>query len=231
MGLAALSLLFSYGYSPATLPPGPRGVAWGQSSPIAGGAQSNGRLSQASDRAGTRDAGDAIVASATDSSAVSPGAPLPVGWVAGAGDRQTPEPARTGVSETEAWESVEALLHALDEDDFERAASLTRGSAREQVSALGAEVARVTSSSGLAADLALWRVSLPGTEARGERRLVRATFDFAALTEMGGLRLPLLFARCSALFVVEQIDGQPAVTDILSVDGLPWMVYVGRHPA
>ncbi len=133
----------------------------------------------------------------------------------------TPEPAALGITDEEARDVIRRFFSAVDQDDFGAAAGLAHGSAREQVLGMTEAVRREAESRGVAADLRITGLVIPPTERRMEGRLARADFDFLAFARLGDWQLPVVFSRCSALFLVEKVDDEPRITAVISVDGLP----------
>ena len=133
----------------------------------------------------------------------------------------TASPAPSPVSEAQARQVVEDLFGALDREDFASAVSTGHGKAREQIRRMVLAVEEQARERGVQPDLDVTRLELDASGRRGAERLVRSDFTVVAHVKLGGLRVPVQTADGSAVFLVESIGGQPRITEIADVQGLP----------
>lgn len=133
----------------------------------------------------------------------------------------TPTASPVPVTEAEAKSVVGDFFTALDQDDYEKAVSMGHGQGEEQIRAMVAAIEGSARERGVQPDIAISNLTMDATTESGAGRLVKASFNAVAYARLGSFRLPITSANGSAIFLVERIDGEPMITNISSVDGLP----------
>jgi hypothetical protein len=133
----------------------------------------------------------------------------------------TPTPSPVPVTEAEANGVVKDFFAALDQDDYERAASKGSGQGEQQIRAMVSAIEKSARERGIQLDLEISNLTIDATAERGAGRLVNAGFSAVAFARVGQFRLPVSTANGSAVFLVERVAGEPLITEVSSVEGLP----------
>jgi hypothetical protein len=133
----------------------------------------------------------------------------------------TPTPSPIPVTEAEAKGVVVDFFTALDQDDYAKAVSKGSGQGRVQIQEMVAAIEGSARERGVQPDLEISNLTTDATTQSGAGRLVSSSFNAAAFAIAGPFRLPVSTANGSAVFLVERVAGEPKITEISSIEGLP----------
>jgi hypothetical protein len=125
------------------------------------------------------------------------------------------------VTEAEARGVVTDLFAALDQDEYDRAISAGSGLGEQQIRALVSTLQSSAGRQGSRADLSVSDLTLDNAGEEGSARLTKAAFGAAVYSRFGPLPVTLLSTRGSAVFLVDRVAGEPKITQIRSITGLP----------
>lgn len=110
---------------------------------------------------------------------------------------------------------------ALQAGDYQRAQTLTTGSANQQTRTMTDTIQRETSQRGVQASIAVNRLDLSPTAQPAQGQAVRSAFDISVNVQMGPVTVPARQFQGNATFIVQQTDAGLKITDIRDAQGLP----------
>ncbi len=125
------------------------------------------------------------------------------------------------VTEAEANGVVRDFFTALDQDDYQTAISEGSGTGQQQIRTLVDSIEKSAQERGVQPDLEITSLTTDATTKQGSGRLVSSSFTAAVYARAGPLRVPITSSNASAVFLVERVAGEPKITEITSIQGLP----------
>ncbi len=132
-----------------------------------------------------------------------------------------PAPVAVAVSQAQAQALVRDWFGALQAGDYQRAQSLTTGSANQQTRTLTDTIQREATQRGVQATIAVNRLDLSPAQQPAQGQAVRAAFDISVNVQVGPVTVPARQFQGGATFIVQQTDAGLKITDITDAQGLP----------
>lgn len=135
----------------------------------------------------------------------------------------TPAPTTetTALSQEEAQSVVRDWFDALAAEDYQRAESLTAGSATESTRQLVDTIQRETAQRNVAADIVVQQLELSPAAQPQAGQAVRSDFNIDVNATTGPFTLPGQNFQGSATFIVQQTENGAMITEIRDITGLP----------
>ncbi|HEX2987722.1 MAG TPA: hypothetical protein VHS06_06075, partial [Chloroflexota bacterium] len=131
----------------------------------------------------------------------------------------TSGPVAAAVSQEQAQALVRDWFGALQAGDYQRAQSLTTGSANQQTRTLTDTIQREAAQRGVQASIAVNRLDLSPAPQPAQGQAVRSAFDISVNVQVGPVTVPARQFQGSATFVVQQTDQGLKITDIRDTQG------------
>ncbi len=135
---------------------------------------------------------------------------------------QIPVPtARRGVTQEEAQSAVRLWFDAIVAQDYAAAELVTSGNATARTKDLADGFRQATSGKGFDVGMHQQKLDLGPGHSVAAGQSVDSQFDIEVDARVGPFAVGSQEIKGSATFVVEMVDGQPKITDIQDVTGLP----------
>ncbi|HUE75719.1 MAG TPA: hypothetical protein VMP10_02735 [Chloroflexota bacterium] len=125
------------------------------------------------------------------------------------------------VSDAEATDVVWEMFQGLHNNDYDRALAATDGQGREQMLMVITNIQDEGRRRGVQPEITIAQLDLYAVERRGASVLVEARYTAGIYARVAVFRPLVETIVGSAIFRVENVNGQPKIVEVVSAEGLP----------